>query len=181
MAADDVCRIAEKIGKRIERLRQDGGDPRDASALNHRFAGFGYPPDKPRPGSGWISPISISIEQGNYKAVDFNFFLGFTRDNLEEVITQSIYTLMDPGNPFGVFRTLERYTYAGLEQELGGSPFADTESDALDLGPSSYPTHSGKRLVNIDIKSADVGDVEYGGGTLGVYFESQITVKIPPD
>lgn len=183
MAADDLLRTANILAKRIERLRIDGGDPRDSVSDGvTRFRGYPFPQDKPRTHTGWIVPMSITPVLNSFQTLSVLLSLAYPRQSLENTVLSGIYPLATVSNPFGVFQTMSRYTYEDLHLEIGGGEFADTDADAYYLGPSTYPTHSGLRQLNVDITNIQFGEAEtLGGGTPIVYFECTMNVKIPPD
>ena len=176
---NDLLRTAQVLAKRIERMRIDGGDPREASSQATRFRGHAFPPDSPKVDSGWVSPTQITPLKNSFTTVTFNMMLAFKRSSIENTMLNGVYPLSDTDNPFGILHTMTRYTYAGLEEKLGGDPFADVELDAYTLGASTR-TNSGQRQLNVDMKSMELGEgTIVAGGTPIIFLESTMDVRLP--
>ena len=68
-----------------------------------------------------------------------------------------MYALGDTTNPFGVYQSLDRDTYEGLEGKVGGAAFANTSADAYVVGTSTT-TNDGIQRFKVDVIEIAVGD-----------------------
>lgn len=176
----DLPRVAEILGRRLCRMRTDGGDPRDVTPAVRCFAGFGFVPDGAPPGeSAWVSLTGVSPYRTNNTAAEFVTVLTFPRFDLEASQTRGLFPLLSPDNPFGVWQTLQRHTYEGLETDVGGAAFSDPNIDAYDLGVSATSV-SRRRKFTVDVRDTEVGrGVLFEGGQPTVYLAAKLRAYLP--
>ena len=160
----DLRTAADLVAARVSRIRVDGGDPREANRSAPRLVGYSYPPDRPAVATAWLTLMNVTPFDTNNSTAQFQLTIALSRQNVETAFRDRFYRLLDPSNPFGAMHSIQRDTYVGLEDTVGGAAFADAESDQYDLGVSATSL-SGFRWFTVEVTdiAADEGIITEGG------------------